>query len=190
METCFVWLGIALALPLACQFMYLKGGVTCTFQHTHGFCPHTVEPESWWKSSGNLSCILLFHQLHFLKSTLNLMCVESRNQYFGCGIQNWSPDNVNYQSLLGRRTSYIFRLCFSQCAGRFSTDNEVAQNSAKNCGQLLRISFRSQIIFLGCWKKSATSCTCVCLCKVRSPIPWVYDGFYTVYYKDIGKFQI
>jgi hypothetical protein len=26
--------------------------------------------------------------------------------------------------------------------------------------------------------------------KVRSPIPWVYGGFYTVYYKDVGEFQI
>jgi hypothetical protein len=26
--------------------------------------------------------------------------------------------------------------------------------------------------------------------KVRFPIPWVYAGFYTVYYKDIGEFQI
>jgi hypothetical protein len=26
--------------------------------------------------------------------------------------------------------------------------------------------------------------------KVRSPIPWVYGGFYTMYYKDIGEFQI
>jgi recombinational DNA repair protein RecT len=26
--------------------------------------------------------------------------------------------------------------------------------------------------------------------KVRSPIPWVYGGFYIVYYKDIGEFQI
>jgi hypothetical protein len=28
------------------------------------------------------------------------------------------------------------------------------------------------------------------LYKVRSPIPWVYGGFYTVYYKDVGEFQI
>jgi hypothetical protein len=26
--------------------------------------------------------------------------------------------------------------------------------------------------------------------KVRAPIPSVYAGFYTVYYKDIGEFQI
>ena len=26
--------------------------------------------------------------------------------------------------------------------------------------------------------------------KVRNPIPWVYVGFYTMYYKDIGEFQI
>jgi hypothetical protein len=26
--------------------------------------------------------------------------------------------------------------------------------------------------------------------KVRSPILWVYGGFYTVYYKDVGEFQI
>jgi hypothetical protein len=26
--------------------------------------------------------------------------------------------------------------------------------------------------------------------KVRSPIPSVYAGFYIVYYKDIGEFQI
>jgi hypothetical protein len=28
------------------------------------------------------------------------------------------------------------------------------------------------------------------LTKVRSPIPWVYAGFYTMYDKDIGDFQI
>jgi hypothetical protein len=27
------------------------------------------------------------------------------------------------------------------------------------------------------------------LYKVRSPIPWVYGGFYTVYSKDVGEFQ-
>jgi hypothetical protein len=32
--------------------------------------------------------------------------------------------------------------------------------------------------------------SCVFCTKVRSPIPWVYGGFYTVYYKDIGEFQI
>jgi hypothetical protein len=26
--------------------------------------------------------------------------------------------------------------------------------------------------------------------KVRNPIPWVYLGFYTVYYKDIEEFHI
>jgi hypothetical protein len=26
--------------------------------------------------------------------------------------------------------------------------------------------------------------------KVRSLIPWIYGGFYTVYYKDVGEFQI
>jgi hypothetical protein len=26
--------------------------------------------------------------------------------------------------------------------------------------------------------------------KVRNPIPLGYGGFYTVYYKDIGEFQI
>jgi hypothetical protein len=26
--------------------------------------------------------------------------------------------------------------------------------------------------------------------KVRSPIQWIYGGFYLVYYKDVGEFQI
>jgi hypothetical protein len=26
--------------------------------------------------------------------------------------------------------------------------------------------------------------------KVRSPIPWVFGGFSTMYYKDVGELQI